>query len=159
MKRNILLIIVTVLLFFAFSCTGRQSPKKQNNMPTEVQSGIKTNTAAPAVTDLPGKKVFEKNCLTCHQADGSGVPGMYPPLNQADMVLGPADDLIRVVLFGLKGPVEVKGETYTQEMPAVDYLDDAEIADLLNYIKKVWGNEGQVITSEDVRKIRAEGKK
>lgn len=145
-------------IIFIMSCNSSQTSKKAEKLSSEPVAQIIDRSESPLVEDLPGKTVYETNCLACHQADASGVPGMFPPLNQADKVLGPSNELIKVVLFGLSGPVKVKGETYTEEMPAFDYLSNTEIADVLNYIKKIWGNPKPVISIEDVGKIRSAGK-
>src|SRR5687768_4905723 len=76
----------------------------------------------------PGKMVYEQNCLACHQADGSGVPNLAPPLIGGVFVAGDKDRLIRIVLDGMQG-VEIKGEHYANPMPAFDYLSDLQIAD------------------------------
>jgi mono/diheme cytochrome c family protein len=72
----------------------------------------------PGLTD--GKDVCAKRCLTCHQEDGSGVPGMYQPLIKSDKVPGSPEELIRIVLSGLKSPEGVSGKSYDQEMPPND---------------------------------------
>lgn len=106
-----------------------------------------------------GKALYNKHCLTCHQADGSGVPGMFPPLLGTDKVLGRADSLIKILLTGLKGPLEIKGETYYQEMPAVDYLADQDIAAILTFVRSSWENKAPLIKPKDVTKVRSSLKK
>ena len=155
MKIKGLIYLTLITVIFIGSCNSSQTRKKADNLSSEQASEMKGRSESASLEDLPGKKVYEKNCLACHQADASGVPGMYPPLIEADKVLGPPDELIKVVLFGLRGQVEVKGEIYSQEMPAFDYLRDMEITDLLNYIKKKWGNPGPVISIEDIERIRS----
>ena len=158
MKTKKLINLILLLLIFIASCNSSQTRKGVEKLSSEPAAEIIDRSESPLVEDLPGKTVYETNCLACHQADASGVSGMFPPLNQADKVLGPSDELIKVVLFGLSGPVEVKGETYTEEMPAFDYLSNTEIADVLNYIKKTWGNPKPVISIVDVGRIRSAGK-
>jgi mono/diheme cytochrome c family protein len=101
-----------------------------------------------------GKDLYEKYCLSCHQADGNGVRGMFPPLAGNKTITGEADTLIRIVLHGLEGPIEVNGATYNQVMPAQDYLKDAEIAAILTYIRSSWGNNSAAVATEDVAKER-----
>jgi mono/diheme cytochrome c family protein len=102
-----------------------------------------------------GQNLYKKYCLTCHQADGSGVSGMFPPLIKTRKVLGPADSLIMILISGLKGPTEVDGVTYTQEMPAVKNITDEEIAEVLNYVRHSWGNKAASISARDVSKVRS----
>lgn len=110
------------------------------------------------VNQTTGDKLYKKYCLTCHQADGSGVRGMFPPFVGNGKITGPSNDLIRIVLFGLEGPIVVNGIDYDQTMPAQDYLSDKQIADILSYIRNKWGNKAPPITPEEVGKIRKSGK-
>jgi mono/diheme cytochrome c family protein len=107
---------------------------------------------------LTVNQLYAKQCLTCHQANGGGVPGMFPPLAGNAKITGPSSDLIRIVLFGLKGPVTVNGKDYNQLMPAQGYLSDKQIAELLTYIRSSWGNKASSVSAEEVGKIRKQGK-
>jgi cbb3-type cytochrome c oxidase subunit III len=100
-----------------------------------------------------GKIIYETYCLSCHQEDGSGVPGMNPPLIKTDWVLGDSNQLINVILKGLKG-VEINGETYSNEMPSHDFLTDKQISEVLTYVRKSFGNKAGAISVEDVKKQR-----
>jgi mono/diheme cytochrome c family protein len=101
-----------------------------------------------------GQLVYENYCLACHQEDGSGVPNLNPPLIQNEWVLGDSARLIKVVLNGLKG-VEVAGESYSNEMPSHDFLSDKDIANVLTYIRKSFGNKASAITPVMVKMQRA----
>jgi mono/diheme cytochrome c family protein len=102
----------------------------------------------------PGKVVYEKNCLSCHQADGNGVPGMNPPLSGTDWVTGNKEKLINVVLKGITIPLEIDGERYHNPMPSHQYLTDKEIADVLSYIRSSFGNKVSAVSAEEVKKAR-----
>ena len=102
-----------------------------------------------------GREVYVRHCLGCHQADGSGVPGLYPPLAKTEWVLGDKDRLIRVLLQGLSGKIEVNGEIYNQEMASSGFLEDEEIAGVLTYIRTSFGNRGDGISSSEVASVRA----
>jgi nitrite reductase (NO-forming) len=117
------------------------------------------NIFGQRVATPEGKDLYKKYCLTCHQADGMGVSGMFPPLIKTPKVLGPADSLIVIVIYGLKGPAEVAGATYTQNMPAVKNITDPEIAEVLNYVRHSWGNKGTNISGSDVAKVRPKTEK
>jgi mono/diheme cytochrome c family protein len=157
MKRIGLIVLVLEILIVSGSCRGN---RKIDN--TQDQKTIKTNTPveapkpAPHISS-PGEQAYIKSCLTCHQADGSGVPGMYPPLSLADKVKGPPEEIAKVVLFGQKGPVIVNGVTYNQSMPPFRTLSDSTIAVLVNYVRKRWGGSESAISINDIRKIRASG--
>lgn len=100
-----------------------------------------------------GKMVYVQNCLACHQADGSGVPGLAPPLIEGSFVSGEKTRLIEILLNGMQG-VEINGEYYANPMPAFDYLSDTDIADVLTYIRSNFKNKAAAITETDVKKAR-----
>ncbi len=121
--------------------------------------------AAPEAKGPPdpmvlGKRVFTVNCVTCHQATGQGVPNAFPPLVGSEWVLGNDwhgdNHLVKILLHGLQGPIQVKGNTYNGAMPPWNMLKDEEIAAVLTYIRNEWGNSAPPITAEQVAKIRAE---
>jgi mono/diheme cytochrome c family protein len=100
-----------------------------------------------------GKIIYETYCLACHQEDGSGVPNMNPPLIKTDWVLGDSTKLIKVILNGLKD-AEINGDTYSNEMPAHDFLTDKQVAEVLTYVRRSFGNKASAIDSEMVRQLR-----
>lgn len=105
-----------------------------------------------------GEAVFKKYCISCHQADGSGVPHMAPPLIQTKYVLGDKEDMIKIVLNGLKG-VEINEQTYYNPMPPLGtVLKDKEIADVLTYVRNSFGNKASAVTVADVKKARTDTK-
>lgn len=80
--------------------------------------------------------------------------GEAPPLEGSPWVAGPEDRLIKIVLHGLHGAIEVRGKTYNQEMPGFGQtLTDAEIASLLSFVRKRFG--GGPVSEEAVRRVRA----
>jgi len=120
----------------------------------------KTNLEAIASlqkTKLPGEKVFKKYCISCHQADGGGVPHMNPPLINTSFVLGDKEDLIKIVLNGLKN-VKVEDESYTNPMPPLKALKDQEIADVLTYVRNSFGNKASAVTVAEVKEVRSKNK-
>src|SRR5947199_1306821 len=105
-----------------------------------------------------GKKVFSANCQTCHQANGQGVPGQYPPLAGSEFTTGGSRRMGMIVLKGLQGPVEVKGQQYgTAVMQPWDKtLTDKQIADVMTYERSEWGNNASPVTPEEVAAMRKE---
>ena len=113
--------------------------------------------AAAAVTDpvAAGRAVYEKNCQVCHQASGKGVPGAFPPLVGSEWVTGSPETLLRIVLHGLQGPVEVAGTTYSGAMPAwKDVLKDEEIAAVSTYIRQLDANDAPAVPPAEVTAVR-----
>ena len=101
-----------------------------------------------------GKKVYTQFCVTCHQADGGGVPDLNPPLEKTSYVSGSKTKLIRVILKGMNTHEEIDGETYTNVMPPFNYLKDQQISDVLTYIRNSFGNRAAIITPGDVKYVR-----
>ncbi len=96
-----------------------------------------------------GAKLYAQHCLNCHAPEGQGSEDMIPPLAATDWVTGDKGRLIRLVLKGMSGTMEVNGKTYNQEMPSYRHLGDVELAEILTFIRNSFGNEaGTVIPSE-----------
>ena len=102
-----------------------------------------------------GQKLYEQYCLTCHQADGSGVPKMNPPLINTSYVTGDKKKLVQWVLKGSTENVPIDGKYYSNNMPPQANLKDEEIADILTYIRNSFGNKASAITPAEVKDIRA----
>jgi mono/diheme cytochrome c family protein len=102
-----------------------------------------------------GKIVFTNVCLACHMADGGGVPNMNPPLINTTYVLGNKAALIKIVLHGFSEDVEINGKTYSNTMGAHGDLNDRQIADVLTYVRRSFGNKASAVKSADVSKVRA----
>lgn len=101
-----------------------------------------------------GKGVYTTHCLSCHQADGYGVPNLNPPLAETDWVSGDKVRLIGVLLNGLEGAVDIEGETYNNAMASHSFLSDADIAAVLSFIRNSFGNEASAVSAEEVRAQR-----
>jgi mono/diheme cytochrome c family protein len=102
--------------------------------------------AAPAAATakagaVDGAGVFADTCAGCHQPNGEGKAGSFPPLaNNPDLFLA-TDFPAAVVLHGLQGPIDVAGQSLDQTMPAFDFLSDDEIAAVIKYVRASWGND------------------
>ena len=107
----------------------------------------------------PGQSLYEMSCLPCHQPEGRGLPGVYPPLVGSDWVKGDPGRLARILLHGLKGPIEVDGRVYgggdAVPMPSMAGLEDEQIAAVLSYVRKTFGGVAGDVSVETVRKSRA----
>jgi len=102
-----------------------------------------------------GAAVYKKYCLSCHQANGTGVPKMNPPLIKTSYVTGDKSKLIKWVLQGSVEHVQIDGEDYTNNMPAQSILTDQQIADVLTYIRSSFGNKASAILPAEVKTVRA----
>lgn len=104
---------------------------------------------------LGGEQVYRTYCAACHGRTGQGSPPRFPPIAETDWVSGDKERLIRIVLEGLQGPIEVKGVLYNSAMPAHSFMEDSDIAELLTFIRSNFGNTGDAVTEEEVSAIRA----
>ncbi|HVK57228.1 MAG TPA: cytochrome c [Candidatus Kapabacteria bacterium] len=114
----------------------------------------------PGMVDFyAGMKVYNRpTCGACHQPNGMGTPGTFPPLAGSEWVLekDPAR-VVRIILDGLTGPIQVKGAAYNSQMPGWRaQLSEEEIAQVATYIRKAWGNTGGSVTKEQVAAIKKE---
>jgi len=131
---------------------------------------VKARAALEVVTELKfaereqlfkGKALYAREgaCITCHQPDGKGLPASgFPPLAGTNWVLGNEDRLIKVVLNGLYGPMEVLGTRYPGQVPMTPFgnmLKDEEIAAVLTYVRNSFGNKASAISPDKVKAVRA----
>ena len=120
-------------------------------------------TAAPARKHTPdpqvherGAAVYTKTCLACHGPDGMGVPAAFPPLVGSSRLTGEPSTAIRIVLHGMMGPIDTPAGPFNSAMaPLGPQLNDAEIADVLTYVRQRWSNDAPPIDAASVAKIRA----
>jgi glucose/arabinose dehydrogenase/mono/diheme cytochrome c family protein len=114
-------------------------------------------TAPPAVVH-PGKIIYDALCLNCHQPEGNGLPGIYPPIANSDWVTGSPDRLVKVLRHGLSGPIHINGQLFPQvtplPMPPMG-LDDQQMADVLSYLRSHFGHTAGPVTVETIQQIRA----
>jgi mono/diheme cytochrome c family protein len=155
MKKYIFIVGLIFLLSFVFA----QQQQENENAQTKNQGTVPTQPA-PKKTDylkisvLRGKLVYKKECLSCHQEDGDGVPRMFPTLVKTQWVLGKKADLIQIVMRGSTGQVEIEGETYHNVMAPHNNLTDRQIADVLTYVRNSFGNKAIAVNAAEVKSIR-----
>lgn len=131
---------------------------------------LQTKKETVAQTDLKGtdrdlffkgKAIFaqEGSCTTCHQADGKGLTASgFPPLAGTEWVVGNEERLIKLVLNGLQGPIEVQGKKYPGQVPMTPFggmLKDDEVAAVLTYVRNSFGNKAPAVSPEKVKAVRA----
>ena len=138
---------------------GSESSKREAELKAKILAEIKSN---PAIAGLSkemqvekGKQVYMGLCFACHQLDGKGLPGAFPPLAGSDYLLVDRARAIRTVLKGLTGPIVVNGVTFNSAMPPQEaVLTDQQISDVLTFVYNSWGNKGDAFTRDDVKTIR-----
>ena len=100
-----------------------------------------------------GKRIYQQNCMACHQANGQGIQGAFPPLAKSDFLNASKKRSINAVINGLSGKIRVNGQNYDGVMPA-QRLDDEQTANVLTYIYSSWGNSKKVVTGKEVKSLR-----
>lgn len=132
---------------FVFACSllfWETKPSVLNNQEqTELTESIKR-----------GNVVYNNFCMRCHLPDGSGVEGVYPPISNSNWLSDKRTESIKAVKYGLKGEIEVNGETYNNMMAPMG-LSDQEVADVMNYIMNNFENEQKKpVTPAEVKAIK-----
>ena len=138
---------------------------------TWLDQGAKdTGTAAASISELKGaelasfdrgKAMFhgEAACFGCHSADGAGMPNLGPPLDESEWVGGKPETLVKILLHGMNGPVQVDGETYSPsaDMPGLGTnpaISDQTIADIATYVRNEWSNKFPAVSAALVKQLR-----
>lgn len=158
MKEFVKVLVLSMFVgIMVAACTGKREKKAEvedinSPPPMDQNDNNQQQTSAP---EHPGKAVYTKYCLVCHQADGSGVPGMHPPLTPGSWVGNDPKELIAIMMKGLSGKIEVNGETFNGFMPSQAQLTDEEIADVLSYVRSSFGNNFEPIDAKLVKKVRS----
>jgi mono/diheme cytochrome c family protein len=146
------------LLTLAACGGGDQAP------PPDAPPPIPASTPTPgdpAAFLAKGQATYQQICVSCHQADGTGMPGVYPPLDGSEWLTGDARVPIAIVLHGMMGPITVAGQTYDNMMTAWGaMLSDEDAAAVVSYVRATYGNGAGPVTAADVAAIReAEGQR
>jgi mono/diheme cytochrome c family protein len=106
-----------------------------------------------------GRQLYENVCALCHNPDGMGKPNQAPALAGSEWVVGSPARLIRIPLYGLGGPITVKGQqmTFPSSMPAMGAaMPDEDLAAVLSYMRQAWGNKAEPITADQIKAVRTE---
>ena len=106
-----------------------------------------------------GESRFTGTCSVCHQATGEGLPNVFPPLARSDFLMADKQRAIGIVLNGLSGKVTVNGNVFNSVMPPMSQLNDDELANILTYVRNSWGNSGEVVSADEVKRVRASTKR
>ena len=162
-----LIVLIMVLMFFGGIFLWANSGGFQSNIyNTNKISWSGAGTGGPAAPPDPmvvGKRVFTQSCAVCHQTNGEGVAGQFPPLVGSEWVLSQDwhgdNHIVKIVLNGLQGPISVSGTDWNNAMvPWRDVLSDSEIASVLTYIRNEWGNKAAPVSVDSVKQVRGDTK-
>lgn len=161
MQRSIALLALVA----AFALTACSSSDNTSNSASTTSSAADqsaapaASAAAPAASTVAaapaanaaGAKVYNVNCSSCHQTNGQGSPGAFPPLAGNPVVTGDPAKVVHIVKFGLTGAVSVNGKSFNGTMPPWGTsLSNDQIAAAITYIRSSWGNSASAVTAADV---------
>ncbi|WP_322996660.1 cytochrome c [Castellaniella sp.] len=147
-------IIAALLLWAVWHLYASYTP-----MPADVgDDRIAADFMVPVSAD--GGQLYTANCVACHQANGSGVPGVFPPLSKSEWVdAADAGVMVRIVLHGIHGPLTVEGVQYNGEMPHFqDKFSDEEVAAIVSHVRTSFGNSASTIDAKFAAQVREETK-
>ncbi len=103
-----------------------------------------------------GQAIYTRYCATCHQGDGNGIENAFPPIRETEWANGDKGRLIRLVLYGMQGPIEVKGKTYNNAMTPHGFLSDEQVAAVLTFVRSSFGNDADAVMPDEVARVRAQ---
>jgi len=121
---------------------------------TTAAAAAKTGALSQEEQIAAGKALFGSTCATCHQPEGQGLEGVFPPLAKSDYIAADPKRVPSVMLHGLVGPVKVNGKDYNSNMPPMSQLTDDEVANVATYVLNSWGNPGGKVTAAEAAAIR-----
>lgn len=134
-----------------------KSSNSSESTTAETTSAAAQTSSAPMQAVLAGSdsaagaKVYQANCSSCHQADGKGLAGAFPPLAGNPNVTGDPAKVIHIVKFGLTGKIDVEGHAFNGIMPPWgSQLSNADIARAVTHIRTSWGNKAGPVTEAQV---------
>lgn len=130
---------------------------------SHIEKALKATPSTPITPEalpahlLAGHDAYMKACIECHQADGQGVPDTFPPLAGSEWVTGDRQRMLRILLGGLAGPIEVKGTQFNGVMPGHSHMKDEEIAAIASYVRHAFGDLKETpVTPAEVKALRPE---
>ncbi|EAS19015.1 conserved hypothetical protein [Flavobacteria bacterium BBFL7] len=148
MKKNNMKYIITLVALVVLTSCGDSKKETKATTPIPKKEIKKTPLEASVAR---GREIYRENCVTCHMTSGKGVPGAFPPLNPSNWLTEKRTESIHAVKYGLKGPIEVNGQSYDNIMLSLG-LENDEVVDVMNYTIQTW-NSGDIVTLEEVEAV------
>lgn len=108
---------------------------------------------------IDGQVLYKTHCANCHQENGQGLAGLYPPIMGSDYLKKNKGSILCSMRNGLQDTIVVNGKTYHQPMPANTQLQALDVAEIATYIYNEWGNEKVITGVKSVQKVLEECKK
>jgi nitrite reductase (NO-forming) len=137
---------------------GSEAERRVGELQAQRTAAIAANPQIAGLTKEiqmeKGRNVYMQTCYACHQPEGEGLPGVFPPLAKADYLMADKDRSIHIVLQGMSGAITVNGKDYNSAMPVFDLTDD-QVANVLTYVRNSFGNSGDAVSVDEVKRVRA----
>ncbi len=149
MKRLTLLAISSCL---AFAVSSIAADTKDDAVHAAEVASANAATLDERISN--GEKLFVANCAACHQADGKGLSGAFPPVAESDYIAEDPMKAVHAVINGLSGPITVNGTQYNAVMPNLSYLSDSDVADVVTFVVNSFGNKGGEVNAAQVAAAR-----
>ena len=150
MKEVIGILVIGILV----GCGSENSTSSQNIEEVKMEEAIVEGSGIDKTLMEKGKAIYVQ-CLACHQANGEGITGAFPPLANSDYMLADINRMIKTILNGTADPIMVNGTEYPgNTMTKFTHLSDKDIAAVATYVLNSWGNPGGVVTTEMVASNR-----
>jgi mono/diheme cytochrome c family protein len=150
-------LLVGLVAVAATACGGDKAAPDGADAPDTAAAAPPAEPPAPAATVASAGETQYQRCVTCHQANGAGMPTAFPPLAGSEYVNGSADRMVAIIMHGLQGPISVNGAQFNSAMlpygTSVPMSDD-EVAAVATYVRSSWGNTGGAVSAADVARVR-----
>jgi nitrite reductase (NO-forming)/hydroxylamine reductase len=156
MKKQGYTILAVGLAFSLSACAQEASDAPKAASDTAVHAAEVAGANAPTMEErmANGERLYVAQCAACHQANGNGLTGAFPPLAESDYFAEDASLAVTAVINGLSGPITVNGVDYNAVMPNLSHLGDDEVADIVTYVLNSFGNGGGTVSAAEVAAIR-----
>jgi mono/diheme cytochrome c family protein len=148
MTRNVLAILMLASTLASCSAKTPNAPASNPDTPS-AEAPVASSGGAPS-TEV-GERIFNGNCVACHQQGGVGIPGVYPSLVASPVVLGDPAELARWVIRGQRPPSLPVGR-YPTQMLQFGWLKPADAASLFTYLRSHFGNSAAPVDAATVAK-------
>lgn len=148
--KKLTLLALSSCVAFAWTNVSAISPDN------DVHAAEVDSANTPSVTErvANGGKIYSANCAACHQANGKGLTGAFPPLAESDYIANDHMKAVSAVINGLSGPITVNEANYNSVMPNLAYMSDSDVADVVTFVLNSFGNKGGEVSAAQVAVAR-----
>lgn len=140
-------ILLSLIIGFSLNGCGSKEEEKKSSGAYHIPEGLDRRSEIRFKQyAVQGRILYQQHCANCHQADGTGLAELIPPLAKSDYLKKNPQLAVCIIRYGQNGPIVVNGTNYNQPMPPNPQLKAIEIAEIATYISNAWGNEGEFVS-------------